>query len=153
MSVYCVDSDSMIELADRYPRRTFRGLWASMETLCTAGSLRSSDEVLAELRKKDDDLYRWARERKELWVPSDASIQQRVTEVVGRFKNWVNPLTGKNRADPFVLAVALQLGASVVTQENPTGRPGGPKLPDVCQAYGLRAMKLLDMITEQRWTF
>ena len=53
-------------------------------------------------------------------------------------------------ADPFVIATALELGAVVVTGEVLTGKLDKPRIPDVCQAKGVR---WIQMIRELKLTF
>jgi hypothetical protein len=53
-------------------------------------------------------------------------------------------------ADPFVIAVAEIEGAAVLTEEGP-GSVGKPRIPFVCQAYGIKSACLLDVIRSENW--
>ena len=41
----------------------------------------------------------------------------------------------------------------VVTGENDDCSPDKPKIPTVCRYFGIRAIKPLDFIRENRWVF
>lgn len=45
---------------DLFRPMVFRGLWALVWDVITAGEVRSVDEVRRELAKRDDDAKRWA---------------------------------------------------------------------------------------------
>jgi hypothetical protein len=97
-------------------------------------------EVLEELKVKDDDLYAWALERKEAFcLPTpDTAAQMRI--VMARHRNLAATGGSLNRADPWVIAQALVLGATVVTDEAPEPnrrQTKPPKMPDVCESMGL----------------
>jgi len=58
---------------------------------------------------------------------------------------------GKNGADPFVVALALDRHATVVTQEVPRGNLNSPGIPDVCQREEVKWINVLTFIKVEKW--
>ncbi|MGB9141127.1 MAG: DUF4411 family protein, partial [Aestuariivirga sp.] len=64
--VYSIDSSALIHGWRRvYRPKNFGLVWERLDILMDEGRLRSSIEVYNELEKKDDELFKWCKERKE----------------------------------------------------------------------------------------
>ena len=59
----------------------------------------------------------------------------------------------RNLADSFVIGLALARSGIVVTQETRTNNLEKPRIPDVCEAMGVRCVDLVGFIRDQGWTF
>ncbi len=59
---------------------------------------------------------------------------------------------GRDRADPFVIAVGLLKSATVVTGEK-GGTQNRPKIPFVCDDLGIPCFGLIDLIRQEDWVF
>ena len=57
------------------------------------------------------------------------------------------------QADPFVIGLARARGCVVVTEERLSGNLDKPRIPDVCDAIGVRWLTLVGFVAEQRWTY
>lgn len=157
MTAYCIDTSSLVQAWVRaYPIRYFEPLWDKIDELIKDGRLFSSIEVLNELEKRDDDLFAWAKERKEMFRElDDETGQDKMAHLMGMYPRLVDTRKGKSMADPFVIAVAAVADPphTVVTEEAGTGKLEKPKIPDVCIAEGLETMKFLDLIIQEDWRF
>jgi hypothetical protein len=114
--------------------------------------LRSSIEVYNELEKKDDELFKWCKDRKEkMFVELDDTIQIHVTRIMSDYPRLVDTVKGRSGADPFVIALAATTNPSmvVVTEES----PGKTRIPDVCSAENIDYCGLADMIEREDWSF
>ena len=150
----CVDTSGWLDGWERhYPPDVFPSLWTKLDALITANDIFSSEEVYGELQKKADDLYDWVKDRKHMLIPLTEEIQGRAAELLGEFPRLVDTLRGRSKADPFVIATAMELGAVVVTGEVLTGKMDKPRIPDVCQVKGIPWMTFLQMIRELKLTF
>jgi len=129
--------------------------WDNLEALAQRSEATIPDAVLLELETQDDDLYRWCHERADFFcTPTTEDIQRLVSEISDSYPNLRRAGTpSRNLADPVVIALALSLGAAVVTHENATGNLNGPRIPDVCRDRGIRVMQVHHVVLEQRWTF
>jgi len=152
---YSVDTSAFLDGWVRYyPPDTFPGLWERIEKLIDSGDLRATEEVLHELEKKHDDVYAWAKERKDaLAVPIDDRIQPAVTAILEDFEKLLDTRKNRSAADPFVIALAQIEGCTVVTGEGTTGSLDRPNIPDVCTALGVPCIGLLQLIRREGWTF
>lgn len=139
-----------------YPPRAFGGLLPRMEQLIVDGRLRASREVQDELKKRNDDCFKWAQKHTDFFVESDAMIQGVVTELMAAYFNPEKPDKGIDGADPFVIGLAAVQKPQpwvVVTGEKP-GSSENPKIPWVCDHFEpqpIRSIGFLKLIVEENW--
>lgn len=151
---YSLDASILIEGWRRqFPPDVIPGLWDGLDDLIQASDLRATEEVFHELERKDDEVYAWAKERPELFIPIDGSIQTVVTEILVQHPTLIDSRRNRSSADPFVIALARQNSCLVLTDERPTGRPNRPHIPDVCSFYGIGYDNLLGLIRREGWIF
>jgi hypothetical protein len=155
-TVYSIDSSSMIHAWRRaYPPSVFSSLWTKIDELIGNGRLIASVEVLRELKKKDDDIYAWAQDRKDtLFVELDDKTQDSLVLIMTKYPKLVDTGKGKSGGDPFVIALAhcRDPQLTVVTEER-GGSDAKPKIPHVCNRLGLLNIDVLDLITQEKWSF
>lgn len=113
----------------------------------------SPEEVRVELSAKDDLVYEWARQQTSLFVPLDEQTQIATTEILAVFPKLVKALSRRNRADPFVIALAKVTGSTVVTAESHRGTSERPRIPLVCAHFAIPCTNLLGFLREVGWTF
>jgi hypothetical protein len=151
---YCVDTSGWLDGWERhYPPDVFPTLWTKIEELIDAEEIISSEEVYVELQKKADELYDWVKNRKQMLVPLSEEIQRIAAELLREFPRLVDTLRGRSKADPFVIATAIERRVIVVTGEPLTGKMNKPRIPDVCQARGIRCINFLQLIRELKLSF
>lgn len=152
MSLFSFDTSAFIGAHNElYPPATFPGLWRALEGMIVAGQLIASEEVLHELEDKDDDLFRWAKDRDGLFVPMDADIEAAVKRVVA-IPKVVKGTSTENSADPFVVAVAIVRVATVVSRER-AGSAQHPKIPYICGQLSVPHLTLEQFVSSQGWSF
>jgi predicted nucleic acid-binding protein len=151
--IYCVDTSVLIESWRwRYPPDIAESFWIGLDTEMRAATAVIPDEVLIELERKDDDLYRWLKEREDLLVPPTPEIQQALKQVLARFNKIVDGRSAKNRADPLVVATALVKNATVITEEkHSAGPPNKPNIATLCDGFGVPHISLIDFMRHRRW--
>jgi hypothetical protein len=150
---YCVDTSGWLDGWVRYyPRDVFPSLWTRIEGQIVAANIIASEEVYVELAKKDDELHKWIQAHKQMLVPPEESIQQRVAVLLVKYPRLVDTLKGRSQADPFVIATAAERAAIVVTGES-FGTADRPRIPFVCQNEGLRCISFLQRIREMKIAF
>lgn len=151
---YCIDTSSMLQAQRAYPTEIFPNVWQQLGKLVETGRLLSSEEVLRELEKKEQDVvHAWAVAHHKMFVAPVESIQKEVTKIMEEFPKLVDERTGKSFADPWVIATAIHVGGcAVVTEETQSG-PDRPKIPTVCAARQLTWLRLIEMIRKESWVF
>jgi hypothetical protein len=154
-SQYSLDTSAFIDGLERYyPAPTFAGLWEAIDTMISNGRLYASEEVWEEIKRKDQAVKEWAEPKKgALFVATDSSITTEVASLLEVHPRLVMSGGRRNRADPFVIALAKLRGATVVTGEGLDGNAQRPKIPFVCKDLGVPCMRFTDLITAEGWTF
>lgn len=143
---YVVDTCSFAALQRVYPPDVFPGVWNLVDKLASDGIVGSVEDVLEELKINDDALYKWARKHKGIFMPLDGQIQTLATTILSTHSSLIDLKKRKSGADPFIIAAAIITSGAVVTEEKPSGGPPKVKIPDVCQAYRVPCMTLLDLL-------
>jgi hypothetical protein len=154
VTLYSFDTSSLINgRRDLLPPGTFPTLWANIEEMIVDGSIRSVDLVRDELSKREDEVYVWAKTQIGLFVPLTTDVQASVREVLSAHERILGIGSGRSGADPFVIALARVHSGVVVTEETLSRNLSKPKIPDVCDAMGVRRLNLLEFVQEQGWVF
>ncbi len=160
--VYSIDTSSLISAWNSWYRPdNHPDFWDALSGLGNEKRLLVSDQVLEELKEggADSPLYLWLKNREtHLCVPSNRAVQkeqQRLVRTYHRMGFGVNNVpSGKDYADPFVVAVACIRGALVITDETMRRRPESKiRIPEVCRLEGLRARPIHAIIREEGWRF
>ena len=152
---YSIDTSAILDGWSRYyPPDVFPDLWDKrLDHLIAKGALRATEMVLQELERKHDEVYQWAKQRDALFIPINEEIQTHVSEILTKSPRLIDERSGRSNADPFVIALARMNGCAVLTGEKPTNRPNRPKIPDVCDAFGIRWLSILEVFRQEGWTF
>jgi hypothetical protein len=111
-------------------------------------------DVREELKRVQPDIMAkggWAKKNgSQIFVPADDMVQAALQQVMSAFPRLVG-LGGRSAADPWVIALAMANGWTVVTEEKATGKADKPKIPDVCAGLGVKVMKGADLIEVEGW--
>ena len=150
--MYCIDTSALIDVWNVYPRYNFPPLWGKIESLITSRDLQAPDEVYNELKRRPDALLDWARQHKEkLFRPLDESLQAQVRWILQRFPDLAKADKEVPDADPFVVAMARETKATVVSSENKNPPGHKKKIPNACDELGIPCKKFIQIIVENRW--
>jgi hypothetical protein len=153
--IYCIDTSAFLDgWVRHYPPDIFETLWVKLDELVKSNNIIASIEVLHELKKKDDDIYNWCKERLNLFQDIDNDVQEKVAYIMEKYPRLVDTKKGKSGGDPFVIALSIVKSPKLTIV---TGEKGGseisPKIPYVCQQENIRCINILDLIKEQKWVF
>ena len=135
------------------------GFWEWIEQQAEAGVLCSSIMVHDELAEGNDELARWAKERRDsnLFAEPNEDVQA----VLGQIADHVNvKYDGANSAaflegaDAWSIAHAAVDGAVVVTHERLVG-PGckKAKIPNVAREFGVKCITPYEMLRRLKASF
>jgi len=151
---YSIDTSAILDGWVRYyPPDVFPPVWEKLDELLENGTLIATEEVLYELEKKDDDVFKWAKDREHMFVPIDEDIQIALQSILPEHKKLIDQRKNRSGADPWIIALALVERCAVLTGEKLTNSQKRPHIPDVCKAMGVRWVNLIQLFRDQGWVF
>jgi uncharacterized protein DUF4411 len=155
LTIYSFDTSSILNgRRDLLPPSTFPTLWTNIEAMIQARSIRCIDLVLDELAKREgDEIHQWAKAQDGLFMPLTEDVQSAVKTVLASHQRLIGIGSGRSGADPFVIALAMVHGGTVVTEETLSRNLTKPRIPDVCDAMGIPRLNLLGFVQAQGWVF
>lgn len=154
--LYSVDTSALLDGLERYyVEETFPGIWEKVDELIDAGRFFISEEVYEEAKKKTGVVKAWCDKdgTGKLIVPTDGAVTRGVQAILKDTPRMVMTMKGRNRADPFVVAVAQLRAATVVTGEGSDGTEDRPKIPYVCGKLTIPCTRFTELIRAEGWVF
>lgn len=149
---YSIDTSSLIAGFRRVlPYDIFPTFWnRDLPSLIDSGDLRATEIVRWELEEDDDEVLHWVDEYAALFVALDVAIQEQVKEILSQHPRMLH--AGRSGADPFVIALARMNEATVVCEERP-GKETRPKIPDVCESFGVQCIAIVELVREEGFSY
>ncbi len=120
-----------------------------LSNLVEEGLMISVEDVLEELAMFDDEILRWAKENGHIFLPLSENIQARAVQILTSHPGLLDLKKNKSSADPFVIATAIEHSCTVVTEEKSLNSPTRHKIPDVCSAYRVDCIPILEMFRRE----
>jgi hypothetical protein len=155
MPEYCLDSNGYIEPWKHYPIRVFPSLWRNLGESLASGLIVGPEEVYREIQQQEDGLYQWLKPHKSRFRKVDTQLAASLADVlaVERFARMLE--IGRNKADPWVVAHARIVdGGVVVSDEGRSKNPAKkPKVPDVCDHFGVPCIRFREFLETRDWQF
>lgn len=153
---YSIDTSALIDLKPYFPH-IFTSLWKNLENLISQKRLIAPREVLEELKKKDDELLKWAKGHRQIFKNLDNEQMNQMRNILKDFPKFVDTDKTTPEADPFVIALAMSEGCTVVASEKPVNLNANPdvrpRIPDVCEKRNVKCITLEEFFREQKWEF
>ena len=147
--IHVFDTSVWIEAWWRHYRiGRFPTLWQDLASFIDEGRVISPMEVLKEIEKQEDDLFKWLKQRQQVFREVDVRTEDMVREIMKSHPRLVDINRDRSGADPWVIALAVVETAVVVTYEN-RGKKALPKIPDVCEHYGTGCVSMADFLDAQ----
>lgn len=155
--LYVVDTNIVITLFERQARDVYPSLWQQWEDLISGGRLIMPKVCWDEL--KEPTQQAWAKGFPDFIQDITDEGMATVIEITNQFRGWVQ--MAKNAADPFVIAQAKHLGATIITDERWKGTPGkrepiadkNQRIPNVAAAQDIDCMTFLEFQRRLGWRF
>lgn len=137
---YVIDTNVIIDGRNQhYPPDVLPAIWDLMGELIDAGRAVTPREVHDELKRGSDDCAEWCAKQPSFIVDVSPRTLSHVSSIASSYPDWVQGT--KNGADPFVVAHAIERGATVVTNERlyGGGNPALIRIPNVCRDLAVHA--------------
>jgi hypothetical protein len=152
---YLLDSNTYIQAKNQYYGMEFcPGFWDWLDDRFEAGEVGSIELVGKELKEGNDNLAQWAKERSGHFIKHDddetqAVFAEIVNHVIAHDFNPANRDAFLAKGDPWLIAKAKVLGATLVTHEatrSPLTKK--VKIPNVCFEFDVRCISTFEMLRE-----
>ncbi len=154
--LYLIDANVMLEAANTYYSfQHVPGFWNWLARQVVAETIRTASLVADEI-DYPRELVEWGEEQAQNGFYIDVSrrdIQEKFSEiadwVIGQRFGSEHIAKFLNGADPWIIATASVLNATVVTQERAVPSSSKKiKIPNVCQAFGVICINTFAMNDE-----
>lgn len=159
--MYLLDSNTYIQAKNFHYQMGFcPAYWDWLDQQYQRSHLASIITVYDELADGDDDLANWVRPRKSQFLSvADDAIQDKFAEIAqhvaglnGKKPEHIGNFLGK--ADPWLIATASTLGATIVTHEvlDPPNS-SKVKIPNICADFEVPYITTFQLLNELRAQF
>ncbi|BBL56725.1 DUF4411 family protein [Methylomonas koyamae] len=152
---YLLDSNTYIQAKNFYYGMDIcPAYWDWLDRQFQLGLVASVQMIGKELRDGDDELAEWVKFRPEHFIDNDDAETQSVFSVIVQSvaTGDYNPGNRDNflaKADPWLIAKAKTLGATVVTHEAllaPNTKK--VKVPNICREFGVPCLDTFQFLRE-----
>ena len=149
MAVYCLDTNVLIQGWNEYYRMSIAPkYWDNLSRLSERKKLFCTMEVKREIERTDDGLKEWAKDHPHLFMEIDSEVQKHIRSIMKEYPTLVSVCKRRSVADPWVIAHAMSMQATVVTKEEPPAKRTKIKIPHVCDALGVTWINDFGMVEE-----
>ncbi|WP_246589946.1 DUF4411 family protein [Marinobacterium ramblicola] len=128
--------------------------WEWLDRQFQNGVTGSIDMIGRELRDGNDELAEWVKQRPEHFIGNDDTDTQKIfsdivqATMLGDY-NLGNRDNFLAKADPWIIAKAKSIGASVVTHESLAAtNTRKVKVPNICRQFGVPCMNTFQFLRE-----
>ena len=156
--IYVFDTNVFSQFYRSYYPDIFPSLHQKFDQLVANGQITSTREVMRELQDGAvAEAREWADRNCNLFPMPSAAEAQFVRRILREFQNNIGRkqiLKGGRNADPFVIARAKILNATVVTLERKSKQDTkSAKIPNICQHFEIPCASLEEFMELENWTF
>ena len=153
--IYVFDSGPLIDIFNHYYPKQFPSFWERFNEYIDNGTIVSIRAVRKELEERGDKLSDFVKEHNIFTMPTNEETRFVATIFQNRhFEHLISEkarLTGKEVADPYVIAKAKISGACVVSQEK--FKENAAKIPNVCKYFEIPCIDLKTFMENEDWSF
>lgn len=154
--IYVIDTSVVSALHKNYFRDHFPTLWKNFDEMVDSGLVTSTREAFRELEDFGGDSFSWAKENEHIFHMPDAKEGAKVVNIyaVPHFQANMEKqklLKGGRNADPFLIARASVLGATMWTVEQ--FKPNAAKIPNICAHFNVPCVDLRTFMEAEGWSF
>lgn len=152
---YLLDANTYIEAKNQYYGMDIcPAYWDWLDRQFALGTIASVDMIGRELKEGNDELADWVRERPDHFISNDDEFTQTLFADIVQFvmEGDYNPGNRDNflaKADPWIIAKAKAIGASVVTHEAVAAvNTRKVKVPNICQQFEVPCLNTFRFLRE-----
>ena len=151
--IYLLDANTYIEAKNRYYQMDIcPGFWQWLDLQFEQGHVASVEMVWDELKPYGDELSDWVKERKaHFYNEADDETQTIFADIAQHLANGgynaANLDDFLGGADPWLIAKAKSIGATVVTHESLVSADSRKvKIPNVCRDFAVEFIGTFELL-------
>ncbi|MDP5030215.1 DUF4411 family protein [Paraglaciecola sp.] len=156
-----MDSNTYIQAKNLHYNMDFcPAFWEWLDKQFEQGQVMSVDNVYIELTDSNDELSSWAKNKKYHFLPvSDIPTQDMFTEIANHVVSLINKSQADianflSKADPWIIAKAAAIGATVVTHEALVpDNSQKVKIPNICEQFGVEYINTYQLLFKLKAKF
>ncbi|MPQ75765.1 DUF4411 family protein [Hydrogenovibrio sp. JE_KL2] len=150
---YLLDSNTYIQAKNQYYGMDIcPAYWEWLDQQFAYGELGSINMIGEELKAGDDELAEWAKDRPDHFITNDDNPTQQIFTQIAAFVMAGNYNSGNRdhflaKADPWIIAKAKSIGATVVSHESrlePNTKK--VKVPNICQEFAVPCISTHELL-------
>ena len=104
MVTFSLDTSCLVNAWNKlYQPDLIPSIWDHLDQLWRGNVVVLTEQVQHEIERKDDELAKWCRERRQLFRPIDDPLQDCLSSLMTRHRRIASSGSGRNFADPFVI--------------------------------------------------
>lgn len=147
---YIFDTSSFLSQKDNelHRRHLYKKLWENIDELIRQGRIVTCSEIKEEI--KDEGIKDWFIGICCQVLDINDAVQRNVIKVVTTKPELIDFKQIKSSSDAFIIATAMEYGLIVVTEEN---KDSPKKIPQVCEALGVKCINIIGLCEEEGWQF
>ncbi len=160
--IYLIDTSSLVCLTEKYPEDVFKSLYKNMENEIKKDTINTPIQVLHEIKKRDDMLYNWLKDKKKFFIKTTEEIFQKAFQIIKTYPELIKNLglnnNGDDPADPYLISTAIILNKEniygeaqikIITEEGTKKN----HIPDIANKYNIKSLHILEFFKENNWQF
>jgi hypothetical protein len=160
--IYLIDTSSLVCLTEKYPEDVFKSLYKNMENEIKKDTIKTPIQVLHEIKKRDDMLYNWLKDKKKFFIKTTEEIFQKAFQIIKIYPELIKNLglnnNGDDPADPYLISTAIILNKEniygeaqikIITEEGTKKN----HIPDIANKYNIKSLHILEFFKENNWQF
>ena len=154
--MYVLDTNAIMMLHDlRVPEAQYEAIWDELDRMMNSGRLQTVEVVFGELRRNASQSCqdRMGRHRREPFLVrrrhtlDDRAEADLLQTLIDDYPEMSGKGTLRDRADPWLVAVAASRSLSVVTEER---RDSGHNLPAACASLAVQSLNVAEFVIVER---
>jgi hypothetical protein len=136
---------------DYYPLERIPEYWEWLAYQGDIEVIKVPAAIWDEAQEQEDDLAKWLRDHRASLLLAGENTDLRLPDVLAAYGDNLTEIELERLgADPFLIAAARELGATVVTKEGskPRARRANRRIPDICREFAVQCISDHEMIRQ-----
>ena len=152
--VYCIDSSTLMNFEDKFPKDIFVGLWDDLAELVADGRLVSHREAFEEIQQGSGFLTDWATEHRHIFAEHTAEQASLIGQIVDQFPALSGAhKTSPYEADPWLIAQSICHDKSLTIVTDESAKPQKRRIPIACDAFGVPWINGYQLLRDEKWQY